>query len=689
MSKRDLAPSPSSPTTRQRWRTRLSLAVAAGALAGSAGAFPAGTGAVDAQTVVSNPEDWLGAVNAYRSMSGLNPVSSNAAWSNGAYEHSCYMVRNGIISHYQDSKLPGATPSGANAGMKGNVAVSSSAEASARSHVDLWMTGPFHAIGILRPELTQVGFGKCSDPNASRWRSGATLNILDGLNGPRGPRPVVFPGPGSTVPLNRFVVESPDPVALCGWSGPAGLPLIAMLPASVSSATATLRGPNGPEQVCVLHGANTSEPTAKWIMSNDNAVVIVPRNPMATGSWSASVRSDGGNVDWSFNVDPNAPLTSGGPPPPHTGTSDVVIGNTAGGYDGVSPFRLVDTRHGKGGVRLRARTTSTFTLPGSPGDTVAVALNATAVNSNGPGFVTLFDCSSAVPNASTLNYVGAGAVANGALIPVSNQRTICAYAHTDVDLVIDVNGWVTASSTSGFTAVSPSRILDTRSGGSRIQPNRTMRIPVAGRAGVPASAAAVVLNVTAVNSDRAGFLSVWPCGGSRPEVSNLNVSAGETRGNNVTVSLSGGDICVEGMIGADLVIDVSGYHAVGGTKITPVSPTRLADTRDANPVLQAGLGGRPARDREVVRLTVAGSRGIPADTRAVALNVTAVSPDGDGFVTVWPCSAGIPEVSTLNYRAGGPPVPNGALVSLSPTGGLCLFSHRGAHLIVDVNAIVR
>ena len=50
---------------------------------------------------------------------------------------------------------------------------------------------------------------------------------------------------------------------MCGWSGAAGVPLIAMMPNDVTSANATLTGPSGPIQTCVLHKGNVSDGTAK------------------------------------------------------------------------------------------------------------------------------------------------------------------------------------------------------------------------------------------------------------------------------------------------------------------------------------------------------------------------------------------------------------------------------------------
>ena len=137
------------------------------------------------------------------------------------------------------------------------------------------MSGPFHAVGILRANLTQTSYGQCSsptNPSTTTWRSAATLDVIRGLASAAEPStPIVFPGNGATTSLTRFVAESPDPRTFCGWSGQSvGLPLLALMPAGVSSAGATITGPNGPVATCVLHGANTTG-IASSILGGDNA----------------------------------------------------------------------------------------------------------------------------------------------------------------------------------------------------------------------------------------------------------------------------------------------------------------------------------------------------------------------------------------------------------------------------------
>jgi hypothetical protein len=175
-------------------------------------------------------------------MSGLAPVTENTSWSADGAAHSCYMLYNGI-SHDEVPGSPGYTTGGDSAGNNGNVAVSSSITATARDHIDLWMSGPFHAIGILRPKLATSGFGICADGTTPTWHSGGTLDVLRGIDSQRAnpTTATVFPGRDSTLALSQFRTETPNPLTYCGWSGSAGLPLIAMMTGAVSAANATTR----------------------------------------------------------------------------------------------------------------------------------------------------------------------------------------------------------------------------------------------------------------------------------------------------------------------------------------------------------------------------------------------------------------------------------------------------------------
>jgi hypothetical protein len=129
-----------------------------------------------------------------------------------------------------------------------------------------------------------------------------------------------------------------------------------------------------------------------------------------------------------------------------------------------------------------------------------------------------------------------------------------------------------------------------------------------------------------------------------------------------------------GSLGAyELVVDApSGPPppARGASTFTPVRPVRLVDTRNG-----IGASGRVGPGRQVV-LRVADDVTVPANATAVVLNVTAVDPSAAGFVTVYPCSVGVPDTSTLNYVAGQT-VANTTIAALSGAGATVRVDVRG------------
>ncbi|HEY7857451.1 MAG TPA: hypothetical protein VIC82_03025, partial [Candidatus Nanopelagicales bacterium] len=84
---------------------------------------------------------------------------------------------------------------------------------------------------------------------------------------------------------------------------------------------------------------------------------------------------------------------------------------------------------------------------------------------------------------------------------------------------------------------------------------------VAGVAGVPANATAVVLNLTAVGATRPTWVAAWPDGQPRPTVSNLNVSSAAPTPNLAVVPVGdGGYIDLYNFAGSvNLIGDITGY----------------------------------------------------------------------------------------------------------------------------------
>ena len=110
-----------------------------------------------------------------------------------------------------------------------------------------------------------------------------------------------------------------------------------------------------------------------------------------------------------------------------------------------------------------------------------------------------------------------------------------------------------------------------------------------------------------------------------------------------------------------------------------LSPCRLLDTRQAY-----GPAGGPALPPVIPRVLVAAGRcGIPANAKALAVNLTVVSPASGGFVRLYSGNADPGTTSTINFPAGQGRS-NNAVVPLASSGSGTLSlqsSSNGGHLV--------
>ena len=200
-----------------------------------------------------------------------------------------------------------------------------------------------------------------------------------------------------------------------------------------------------------------------------------------------------------------------------------------------------------------------------------------------------------------------------------------------------------------FTAVSPSRILDTRTGtgvssAGKVAANGTVKLKVAGVGSIPATGVtAIVMNVTVTNAAKAGYISAYPDGTSKPATSNINFGTGQTIPNVVVVKVGSDgyvDLANTSSGATDLVADVAGYYsytAISGFNV--ISPVRLLDTRTTKNTLAPGA---------TVRVDVGSYSGITA----AAFNVTVTNPTRAGFITAYPDGVTLPTASNVNYGPG-------------------------------------
>jgi hypothetical protein len=218
---------------------------------------------------------------------------------------------------------------------------------------------------------------------------------------------------------------------------------------------------------------------------------------------------------------------------------------------------------------------------------------------------------------------------------------------------------IAAVPTDAFSAVTPTRILDTRTGTgqggviARVGAGASITLHVADAGPLPHTMDAVVMNVTAVKPTASTFVTVYPGNlGSPPAASNINVAAGRIVANLVTVPVdSSGDVKLFNAAGSvDLLADVSGYYSGSATDtFNPLTPSRILDTR-------VGIGPLgPVGPGQTIDAVVANSGGVPANASAVVLNVTATNATSSTLVAVYPTPVGvgtIPTISNLNVLPG-------------------------------------
>jgi hypothetical protein len=85
----------------------------------------------------------------------------------------------------------------------------------------------------------------------------------------------------------------------------------------------------------------------------------------------------------------------------------------------------------------------------------------------------------------------------------------------------------------------------------------------------------------------------------------------------------------------------------------------------------------------VTELQITGRAGIPSNASAVAINLAAVGPSSDGFISAFPCGAAVPSTSTVNHDTR-PATSNSAIVKIGSGGKICLYTLTDSDIIVDV-----
>ena len=365
-----------------------------------------------------------------------------------------------------------------------------------------------------------------------------------------------------------------------------------------------------------------------------------------------------------------------------------VYGVTSYGANGVDVVRNYDTSLGGGLVKVANGTVGVAPQPGDvvsfdnggAGHTGVIA--SSAVDGAGNGTVTMLSQNDTADGWRTLSVVGWRLQGFASYQPYGWLHDPAGRGGSGYVQLPDVPG--------RFHPTSPVRILDTRFGVGATGPltaGLPVDLQVAGTHGVPSTASAVVVNLTAVDASQPGWLTAWPTGRPDPGTSNVNYVTAAARPNLVEVKVgSGGRVRIgNGPAGTTQVVaDLLGWYDDGtdpaGAAFQGVAPRRLLDTRE-------GLGTSGPLDPDAsVALPVRDGATVPTDATAVVLNLTATDAAAPGWLTVWPDGSSPPLASNVNYPAVDAR-PNLVIAAIGPDGAVRIGNGPGGPVQVVADLV--
>ena len=119
-------------------------------------------------------------------------------------------------------------------------------------------------------------------------------------------------------------------------------------------------------------------------------------------------------------------------------------------------------------------------------------------------------------------------------------------------------------------------------------------------------------------------------------------------------------------------------------------PVRIVDTRSGSGYLGAGQPLQGINSPRCYKLTE--RAGVPAEAKAVIVNLTAVGYTRDGWIAAYPydpANTGVPSTSSVNYDTAENAIANFAIVKLGQGGQVCLTGSSPTNAIIDVSGYLR
>lgn len=301
---------------------------------------------------------------------------------------------------------------------------------------------------------------------------------------------------------------------------------------------------------------------------------------------------------------------------------------------------------------------------GIPSNATAVVLTATVTSPSAAAYVSVAPFGSTASPAIQ-NFARAQPISGTTTVGLTGGKAQVKVSAGKATVALDVAGWYGTSATgSTYTPLAPTNVLNgTVTTGAK-------RIVVAGKAGVPSNASAVVLQADVSRPATSGRLRLTPSGNNAGVVS-LMYSKGTTVANTTTVRLSGGAVQAKVSSGSARVLaDVVGYYAPNANGSVFVS---------AHPVRAATV----AAGTTATRVTVAGTAGVPRNATAAVINAKVGGGSVGGSLRV--VGAGLASSVPTQVYAKGQTIGNALIAPLASGGQVQAKVSAGrATVYVDV-----
>lgn len=309
--------------------------------------------------------------------------------------------------------------------------------------------------------------------------------------------------------------------------------------------------------------------------------------------------------------------------------SGTVTAPTTGRYWSTTPTRVFS-----GTVGTQRQVVRVAGRSGVPADATAVVLSVEVSAPTASGSVRVTPAGSD-PTVTTQQFRARQAVTGLTTVALARGGVQVSTSAGSAKTALVVSGYYATGAGSTFTPLDTTRVTTATGVGGK-----AVRVPIAGRAGVPADATAVVatLGVTAATADAA--VRITPAG-KDASVATQSFRKGTPIAGAAVVGLSGGAAQVAVSKGrATVSVDVSGYYSrsTTGSVFVPVTPSRVTTTT---------VSSTP----RAVRVT--GISGVPGTATAVVATAAVSATTTNASLRLAP-AGGKPTSASLVYRRGQP-----------------------------------